>query len=123
MSQPASRQAKRASIACSAATQFPGAPSRRRRILLDVHRRLVATAALVFGALLAFIGLMLFLNMLSLRDLVLETHLHPAIAVVFDTRDEMSHRRAQALEFLTGLAGLIVLLVAAKWLGSTRNNS
>lgn len=88
-----------------------------------MHGRVVATAALVLGAFLALIGLMLFLNMLSLRDLVLETHLNPAIALVFDTRDEMSHRRAQALEFLTGLAGLVVLLVAAKWLGTTRGNS
>ena len=85
-----------------------------------MHRRIIATAALVLGVFLAVMGALLFLNMLSLRDLALETHLNPAIAVVFDTRDEMSHRRAQALELLTGVAGFIVLVGAVTWFRKTR---
>ena len=61
-------------------------------------------------------GVMLFLNVLSLRDLALETRLQVAIAAVFDARDEMSHRRAQGLELLIGLGGAALALAAVLWL-------
>jgi hypothetical protein len=80
-------------------------------------------AVLVLGATLMLVGAMLFLNFLSLRELIVETHLDPAIAVVFDTRDEMSHRRAQAVELLTGLAGAATVLGAAAWLSMSRRES
>jgi hypothetical protein len=88
-----------------------------------VHRRTLATGVLLVGVALGLLGAMLFLNFLSLRDLILATHLHPAIAVVFDARDEMSHRRAQALELLAGLAGLGVVLAAGVWLRTSRHES
>jgi hypothetical protein len=72
--------------------------------------------------LLAVFGAMLFLNFLSLRGLVLETRVHPAIAVVFDTRDDMSHRRAQGLELLTGLGGVVIIVGAAWWLRAARQD-
>jgi hypothetical protein len=79
--------------------------------------------ALAVGVVLALLGALLFLNFLSLRDLVLQTHLHPAIAVVFDARDEMSHRRAQGFELLTGLAGAVIFLGGAAWLRTSRRES
>ena len=77
---------------------------------------MLATSVLVVGAVLTIFGVMLFLNVLSLRDLALETRLHPAISVVFDARDDMSHRRAQGLELLTGLGGAAIVLASAWWL-------
>ena len=78
---------------------------------------------LVIGAVLAVFGAMLFLNFLSLRGLVLETRVHPAITVVFDTRDDMSHRRAQGLELLTGLGGVVIIVGAAWWLRTSRQGT
>jgi len=78
--------------------------------------RILAISVLVLGVVLAVFGVMLYLNVLSLRDLVLETHLPVAIAAVFDVRDEMSHRRAQGLELLIGSGGAALALVAGLWL-------
>jgi len=78
--------------------------------------RILAISVLVLGVVLAVFGVMLYLNVLSLRDLVLETRLHSAIAAVFDVRDDMSHRRAQGLELLTGVGGAALALVAGLWL-------
>jgi hypothetical protein len=71
---------------------------------------------LVVGLILAILGVMLFLNVLSLRELVLATRLHPAISVVFEARDELSHRRAQGIELLVGLFGAAMVTLAARWL-------
>ena len=84
---------------------------------------MLAKPILVVGVVVAIFGAVLCLNVLSLRDLVLETGLPPAIAVVLDGRDEMSRRRAQGLEFLTGLAGVVVVLGAAVWLRTSRRGS
>lgn len=85
--------------------------------------RVLATTVVVVGVVLVLLGGTLFLNYASLRDLVVESRLDPAIAVVFDTRDEMSHRRAQALELLTGVAGLGAILGAGAWLLSAPRTS
>ena len=78
--------------------------------------RILATSVLVLGVVLAVFGVTLYLNVFSLRDLVLETRLHPAIAAVFDARDDMSHRRAQVLELLIGVGGGGLAVVAGLWL-------
>ena len=70
----------------------------------------------MLGVVLAVFGVTLYLNVFSLRDLVLETRLHPAIAAVFDARDDMSHRRAQVLELLIGVGGGGLVVVAGLWL-------
>jgi uncharacterized membrane protein YidH (DUF202 family) len=91
--------------------------------LVDVHRRTLATVVLLLGIALALLGAMLFLNFLSLRDVVAATHVDPAIAVVFDTRDEMSHRRAQGLELIAGVAGIAIVLGVSVWLRAARRES
>jgi len=88
-----------------------------------VHRRTFATVVLLLGAALTLLGAMLFLNLLSLRDVILATHVDPAIAVVFDTRDEMSHRRAQGMELMAGVAGIAVVVGASAWLWASRRIS
>ncbi len=80
----------------------------------------LAQSLVVIGVVLTVFGTMLFLNFFSLRDLVLETHVQPAIAIVFDTRDDISHRRAQGLELLTGLGGVVLVVAAASWLRISR---
>jgi hypothetical protein len=83
----------------------------------------LATVVLLLGTALTLVGAMLFLNLLSLRELILATHVDLAIAVVFDTRDEMSHRRAQGMELVAGLAGIAVVLAASVWLRAYRRES
>lgn len=80
---------------------------------------MLATSVLVVGVVLTIFGVMLFLNVFSLRDLVLQTRVHPAISVVFDARDDMSHRRAQGLELLAGLGGGVIVVGAAWWLSTS----
>ncbi len=77
--------------------------------------RLIAWALLVVGLGLTLLGGALVLNIASLRDLVEQTQLHPVVVAVFDLRDEMSHRRAQSLELVAGLGGLVVCVLAV-WL-------
>jgi hypothetical protein len=85
--------------------------------------RILAISVLLLGVVLAVFGVMLYLNVFSLRDLVVETRLHPAIAAVFDARDDMSHRRAQGLELLTGVGGAALVALAALWLRIQRAKS
>jgi drug/metabolite transporter (DMT)-like permease len=72
-------------------------------------RHLPASLLLLAGVGLAILGVALVLNVLSLRELALESHVHPAIVAVFDVRDGLSHRRAQLLELLMALAGLVII--------------
>jgi hypothetical protein len=76
---------------------------------------IVAWLLLLVGLALAVLGAALVLNFLSLRELVEQTRFHPAIEAVFDVRDEMSHRRAQSLELVSGLSG-VTLFGVAVWL-------
>ena len=85
-------------------------------------RRLLVFGVLVAGVALTVLGLGLVINVLSLRDLVEQTRLHPAIAVVFEVRDALSHRLAQGLELMAGLIGLSFAGGAAFWLRRTRKD-
>jgi hypothetical protein len=80
--------------------------------------RLLAIAVVAAGLTLALLGAALLLNLLSLRELVELTRLSAVIWVVFDVRDEVSHRRAQGLELLTGLVGVAIVSLAAWWFQS-----
>jgi hypothetical protein len=77
-------------------------------------------SALMVGLILAILGVALFLNLLSLRDLAESTRLSPVIWVVFDVRDEVSHRRAQGLELLVGLVGVAMASLAVWWFQTRR---
>jgi hypothetical protein len=85
--------------------------------------RILAISVLVLGVVLAVFGVTLYLNVFSLRDLVLETRLHPAIGAVFDARDDMSHRRAHGLELLIGVGGAALVALASVWLRAQRAKS
>jgi hypothetical protein len=65
-------------------------------------------------------GAVLFLNLVSLREFILHTHVPTVIAVVFLARDDMSRARAQGLELLIGLAGAALLLVTTLWHATSR---
>jgi hypothetical protein len=78
-------------------------------------RGIAAWVLLLVGLGLAVLGAALVLNFASLRELVEQTRFHPAIEAVFGVRDEMSHRRAQWLELVSGLSGVGLLGLAA-WL-------
>ena len=76
--------------------------------------RVLALSALAAGCVLAIVGAALFLNVLSLRELAATSRLSPAMWAVFEVRDEISHRRAQSLELLVGLVG-VVMVILATW--------
>jgi hypothetical protein len=76
----------------------------------------LAVSALLAGFVLMILGAALFLNVLSLRELIVSTRLHPAISAVFEVRDELSHRRAQLVEAIVGLIGVGMMGIAAWWL-------
>lgn len=64
---------------------------------------------------LAVLGVALFLNVLSLRAIAESTRLPPLIWVVFDVRDDVSHRYAQALELFVGCIGLAMAALGVWW--------
>jgi hypothetical protein len=84
-----------------------------------VSQRILAWSVLAVGLGLAVLGAALVLNLVSLRDLVELTHVDPAIAVVFEARDEVSHRRAQGLELVLGGVGLSMAALTTWWLRRT----
>jgi hypothetical protein len=75
--------------------------------------RMLAISALTVGVVLAILGVALFLNVLSLRELAESTRVSPAIWAVFEVRDDLSHRRAQGFELLVGLIGVAMVIVGA----------
>jgi hypothetical protein len=77
--------------------------------------RRLAWGLLLVGLALALFGAALVFNFVSLRALVEQTRISPAIVAVFDIRDEMSSRRAHWLELAVGLSG-VGLLGFGLWL-------
>jgi hypothetical protein len=77
--------------------------------------RRLAWGLLLVGLALALFGAALVFNVVSLRELVEQSRIGPAIVAVFGIRDEMSDRRAHWLEVALGLSGA-GLLGFAVWL-------
>jgi hypothetical protein len=86
------------------------------RLDFAVLCRVVAISILGGGVALAILGAALVLNLVSLRELVESTRLDPAIAAVFEVRDELSHRRAQTAELGVALGGGTLVVTAGWWL-------